>query len=390
MSQSKKVAHKKKEIPFNAEEDLLDYQAVKRQFEPREEDCLILMTCNLGDGNRLLAYVEEVHVGAEPVYEGDLTCLVVAVRCRDAQHRSQLLRAMMDDLMLGKKVDRFYLADSVVPWQADWPMQLVKRGLLDGDDRVFRLQCAPRKMEQEFVVQVEDTCGWMNRSPPRFAPTNFTHAISAISIQVDGKPFIAWSVMDADLMYIKPPNPWVDDKISRAYYKLHEALERFPVPLLDVRKAMDVGAAPGGWTQCLIDRMPNVTVYAIDAGKLELKEDMMKNVVWLEGLSTHAHVQESLRQNGPFDLLVCDMNQYPDELARCLDDMIPFLVKGGLVIVTIKLMHLRPEQRLVRKYSRGSNRLVKHFVEKHGMELVGVKWLLQNKNERTAVFRKLT
>ena len=53
-----------------------------------------------------------------------------------------------------------------------------------------------------------------------------------------------------------------------------------------------------------------------------------------------------------------------------------------------QLTHLRPEQRYIRKWSKGSNRLVKYFLENHPVEFVGIKWLLQNKNERCVVFKR--
>lgn len=39
--------------------------------------------------------------------------------------------------------------------------------------------------------------------------------------------------------------------ISRAYYKIQEACLRFKVPLDETSKALDLGAAPGGWSQWL-------------------------------------------------------------------------------------------------------------------------------------------
>ena len=318
---------------FDPEQDVRDEVAVREPFEARAADCLVFCTANFGDANRQLLYLAEQH-GVLPVFEAPQLC---AFRCRDPADRSRVLReSIFADVMLGKKVDRYYPADAVVPWQVNWPMEMFKRGLLDGEDRVFRLMCVPRKLEQEFVIQVEDTCSWMNQKSPIFAPTNYTHVVSVVELMIGEEKFLAWAVVEAADVYMKPPERWVDEKISRAYYKLYEALLRFQVPKLlgDNIKAIDVGASPGGWTQCLVER--GMKVYSIDPAPLTLSDELMENVVWLKGLSSAPHVLDELRKNAPFDLCVCDMNQFPDELARCFDDLIPFLRPGALMIITIK------------------------------------------------------
>jgi 23S rRNA C2498 (ribose-2'-O)-methylase RlmM len=242
-------------------------------------------------------------------------------------------------------------------------------------------------MEEECVIHVEDECALHKKPIPTFCPTNFTHAVSAVEFTSAGQKYIGWAVMEGKDVYVKPgTNDKSQDKTCRAFYKLYEALHRFNLPVEQGMKAVDVGASPGGWTECLVER--GCQVFSIDPGKLTLSEEIMKNVVWLDGLSSSEKVLTRLGAEAPFDIVVCDMNQMPDELARCLDDMVPFLREGGLMVVTIKLSHLRAEQRYVRRYSKGSNRMIQYFLKKHPVELVGMKWLLQNKNERCVVFKK--
>jgi hypothetical protein len=79
----------------------------------------------------------------------------------------------------------------------------------------------------------------------------------------------------------------------------------------------------------------------------------------------------------------------PDELARAFDNLVDLLVPGGVMVITIKLSHLRPEQRLIRRWSKGSNRFVQYMLRRHSsLQFCGIKWLLQNKNERCCLFRK--
>ena len=54
---------------------------------------------------------------------------------------------------------------------------------------------------------------------------------------------------------------------SRAYFKLEEALDLAGVEDLGGKRALDLGAAPGGWTECLLDR--GASVVAVDPGALD-------------------------------------------------------------------------------------------------------------------------
>ena len=54
---------------------------------------------------------------------------------------------------------------------------------------------------------------------------------------------------------------------SRAYFKLEEALDLAGVDDLHGSRALDLGAAPGGWTEVLLDR--GASVVAVDPGALD-------------------------------------------------------------------------------------------------------------------------
>ncbi len=393
--------------PFDPAQDIEDDVAVKTPFVPRADDCLIMLTCNLGDANRLLLYCVERYKSLTAVLELET---VVGLRCESSAERSRVVKQFMTDVMLEKKCDRFYVVDRVREWSVDWAMQIVKEsGLWDWPGARFRVMAAPRKLEQEFVVSVEDTCSWTKREPvPVFSPQGFTHCVSVVECTLEKqRKVVAWGICEADLVYLKPPtkNAIKEDKVSRAYFKLFEALLRFELELPRGGKGVDVGASPGGWTQCLVER--GITVWAVDPAPLTLSAETMRSVVWLGGLSSSPAVEERLKKDGPFDVVVCDMNQVtkvlllvvsllthlcfqmPDELARSFDNLVDLLVPNGVMVITIKLSHLRPEQRLIRRFSKGSNRLVKYFAERHpSLQFVGIKWLLQNKNERCVVFRK--
>lgn len=60
----------------------------------------------------------------------------------------------------------------------------------------------------------------------------------------------------------------MDSAISRAYYKIQEACLRFKVPLNETWKVLDLGAAPGGWSQWL-SQVAHIVV-AVDPANMRI------------------------------------------------------------------------------------------------------------------------
>ncbi|MGE5720823.1 MAG: RlmE family RNA methyltransferase [Sphingomonadales bacterium] len=91
---------------------------------------------------------------------------------------------------------------------------------------------------------------------------------------------------------------------SRAAYKLLELDERFDF-LKGCRRIVDLGVAPGGWTQVVRQRLPAATVVGIDLlptdpidGAVLLQMDFMDD-------AAPARLAEAL--GGPADLVLSDM-----------------------------------------------------------------------------------
>lgn len=126
-----------------------------------------------------------------------------------------------------------------------------------------------------------------------------------------------------------------EGQISRAKFKLLEAEKVFGIDFTAFRRALDVGAAPGGWTSFLLERGLQVT--AVDPAKMH------------PSLQNHPQLK-TVRRNaadvkfsaGEFDLLVCDMSWSPKLTARLVIDLLDAVQPGGTVIVTVKLMHKKP------------------------------------------------
>lgn len=122
----------------------------------------------------------------------------------------------------------------------------------------------------------------------------------------------------------------VEDRLNRAQYKLVEAFDRFNIDIKD-GIAMDIGAAPGGWTKELIDR--GFKVYAIDPAKLDNSLKDNKNVVHIKDKIENVDINYK-----NFDIIVNDMNCNPIRSAEIMVNTSKFLKKGGLAIMTAKLV----------------------------------------------------
>jgi len=123
--------------------------------------------------------------------------------------------------------------------------------------------------------------------------------------------------------------PRGDNPISRAESKLREALELFP-PFSGGR-ALDLGAAPGGWTRVLGER--GFEVDAVDPADLSPMVAKMPNV---EHHQTTAGDFLS-RGTSCYDLLVSDMKMDPVMVADVMTDVQSRVRRGGALIATLKL-----------------------------------------------------
>jgi 23S rRNA (uridine2552-2'-O)-methyltransferase len=95
-----------------------------------------------------------------------------------------------------------------------------------------------------------------------------------------------------------------EDYRSRAAYKLLELDERFAF-LKGVKRVVDLGIAPGGWSQVLRRRVPGAAVVGIDL----LPTDPIDGVTILQMDFMDDNAPELLRDGlgGPADLVLSDM-----------------------------------------------------------------------------------
>ncbi|OAB25436.1 SAM-dependent methyltransferase [Paenibacillus macquariensis subsp. defensor] len=158
-----------------------------------------------------------------------------------------------------------------------------------------------------------------------------------------------------------------EGQISRAKFKLLEAEKSFGIDFSAFRHALDIGAAPGGWTSFLLERGIHVT--AVDPAKMH---ESLVNNSQLKIMRKNA--SEVKFRDNQFDLLVCDMSWSPKQMVKLVKDLLYCLSPGGTAIVTVKLMHKKPMA------------LIKEVIasfEEDQMQLQYAKQLFHNRDEIT-------
>lgn len=128
-----------------------------------------------------------------------------------------------------------------------------------------------------------------------------------------------------------------EGQVSRAKFKLLEAERVFGLDFSQYRSAIDIGAAPGGWTSLLLERGLRVT--AVDPAKLD--KELLRNprLTFLQKNAGDVKFPEN-----SFDLLVCDMSWSPRQMARLVKELLYALQSGGTAVITVKLLHKKPFQ----------------------------------------------
>ncbi|HZG56032.1 SAM-dependent methyltransferase [Paenibacillus sp.] len=123
-----------------------------------------------------------------------------------------------------------------------------------------------------------------------------------------------------------------DGDISRAKFKLMEAEVAFGIDFGAYHSALDIGAAPGGWSSFLLEKGLRVT--AVDPA------DMHPSLLREHGFTyIKKNAADVTFPANEFDLLVCDMSWDPLRMAELVKRLLPSVSRDGLVLTTVKLMH---------------------------------------------------
>jgi len=236
------------------------------------------------------------------------------------------------------------------------------------------------------------------------SPTQFCTLLVAVSLECDK---IGWGIFTIDQYrdtIARPgdgdPLPEFELNFNRAELKMAEACQLltpaeenflFPKSRAELL-AVDVGAAPGGWTGYLasLTKCPT-SVVAIDPAQLEKGVAERQNIIHLKhkaqdvagGMLTQAATSltgQDWREK--YRLLVCDSNtDVRDTLKELVLPLAGDLLPGGLLILTLKLKRRTGVEGVQRKVESA-----RQLLEEAGFSATSIRtvWLFGNsKNERT-------
>lgn len=171
---------------------------------------------------------------------------------------------------------------------------------------------------------------------------------------------------------------------SRAYYKLREVVESGALVLPPAAAAggawvaMDVGASPGGWTQCLLEQGAS-RVFAIDRGRMDVEGDRVAHMKMLADEAIATLVDDG--HANAVDVYVCDMNMVSGESIEVLRSALPLLKPGASVVVTFKgFEHGKRLAAAERAAAKANLSAVLH-----GAEVLEVHCLANRSDERTFI-----
>lgn len=120
-------------------------------------------------------------------------------------------------------------------------------------------------------------------------------------------------------------------QISRSEFKLEEIIRTNLAELPTHGTALDLGAAPGGWTRILLNR--GLDVWAVDSGKLDRRLDNISGLTYIPTLAGPFLAENTQ----PFDLVVNDMRMEPAVSANVMNSAAKFVPSGGMGVMSIKL-----------------------------------------------------
>lgn len=160
-----------------------------------------------------------------------------------------------------------------------------------------------------------------------------------------------------------------DGVICRAEFKIEEAFKVFGIDVKDGMTALDLGAAPGGWTHFLCRQ--GVCVDAVDPANLDDAVRKEKKVNHYKMLAQE--FAETYKEKR-YDLIVNDMKMDTNESIDILCEMSKQLKKDGCCLLTLKL----PKTNVQKRIKVARQVLSRYF------ETVQIKQLYFNRSEVTA------
>ncbi|MDQ4076398.1 MAG: THUMP domain-containing protein [Chloroflexota bacterium] len=125
-----------------------------------------------------------------------------------------------------------------------------------------------------------------------------------------------------------------ENQISRSEFKLLEALEVFDVTLPESGRALDLGAAPGGWVRVLLDA--GLLVTAVDPAELDPAIARNKRVRQIRGYAQE-WIAQATAEGLRYDVILSDMRMDARDATRLMIDAASLMHLDSFALLTLKL-----------------------------------------------------
>ena len=162
-------------------------------------------------------------------------------------------------------------------------------------------------------------------------------------------------------------------QISRSEFKLEEIIRTNLADLPTSGTALDLGAAPGGWTRILLNR--GMQVWAVDSGELDQRLDGKPGLTYVPSLAG-PFLAENEQE---FDLVVNDMRMEPAVSANVMNSAARYVPSGGMAVMSIKI----PAESSALGEIKNTLRILRRE-----WTVVTVRQLFHNRHEVTAILRR--
>lgn len=161
------------------------------------------------------------------------------------------------------------------------------------------------------------------------------------------------------------------EQISRAEFKLIEAIDIFKLDIPYKKSALDLGASPGGWTRVLRKEY-NARVTALDPADIDPSLVTDKKVSHIRKTA-----QKFFKTNDKhFDVIVNDMRIDYNISAEIMKEASHYLKPGGIGVMTLKL----PKKKVETAIRNTLKELGKYY------RIIGARQLFHNRHEITIAF----
>jgi len=122
------------------------------------------------------------------------------------------------------------------------------------------------------------------------------------------------------------------DWVSRGAFKIMHALKTFNIEINN-KTCLDIGASTGGFSQVLLKKGAK-KIYAVDVGKNQLHEKLIKEKKIINIEKTNARYLTNVTIKEKIDIIVCDVSFI--SMKKAIEPSLKFLRNNGKVIALIK------------------------------------------------------